>query len=133
MANGYARASGKAGVLITISGPGVAFAPAGLVEAKLDGVPLVHFTVAPATGPTGDPSFQAFDQAAFARPIVKAVLRANERGQIASIVHEAFVLASAAEPGPVFVEIAARALRERAADSSDGGCRTARGVAGRGG
>ncbi len=117
MANGYARASGKPGVLITISGPGVAFAPAGLAEAKLDGVPLVHFTVAPATGPTGDPSFQAFDQTAFARPIVKAVLRASERGQIASVAREAFVLATAPEPGPVFVEIAARALRERAADS----------------
>jgi acetolactate synthase I/II/III large subunit len=120
MANGYARASGKPGVLITISGPGVAFAPAGLAEAKLDGVPLVHFTVAPATGPTGDPSFQAFDQAAFARPIVKAVLRANERGQIASVVREAFALAGAPEPGPVFVEISARALRERSADSPDG-------------
>jgi acetolactate synthase-1/2/3 large subunit len=117
MANGYARASGKPGVLITISGPGVAFTPAGLVEAKLDGVPLVHFTVAPAIGPTGDPSFQAFDQAAFARPIVKAVLRANERGQIESVVREALALATAPEPGPVFVEITARALRERAADS----------------
>jgi acetolactate synthase-1/2/3 large subunit len=117
MANGYARASGKPGVLITISGPGVAFAPAGLVEAKLDGVPLVHFTVAPAIGPTGDPSFQAFDQTAFARPIVKAVLRANEREQIASVVREALALATAPEPGPIFVEIAARALRERAADS----------------
>ena len=117
MANGYARASGKPGVLITISGPGVAFAPAGLVEAKLDGVPLVHFTVAPATGPTGDPSFQAFDQTAFARPIVKAALRANERGQIASVAREAFALATAPEPGPVFVEIAGRALRERSADS----------------
>jgi acetolactate synthase-1/2/3 large subunit len=117
MANGYARASGKPGVLITISGPGVAFAPAGLAEAKLDGIPLVHFTVAPAIGPTGDPSFQAFDQMAFARPIVKAVLRADERGQIASVVHEALALASAPEPGPVFVEIAARALRARTADA----------------
>jgi acetolactate synthase-1/2/3 large subunit len=117
MANGYARASGKPGVLITISGPGVAFAPAGLAEAKLDGVPLVHFTVAPAIGPTGDPSFQAFDQMAFARPIVKAVLRAGEREQIASVVHEALALASAPEPGPVFVELAARALTARAADA----------------
>jgi len=117
MANGYARASGKPGVLITISGPGVAFAPAGLAEAKLDGVALVHFTVAPAIGPTGDLSFQAFDQAAFARPIVKAVLRVNERGQVASVVHEALTLAATPDPGPVFVEIAPRALRERAAES----------------
>jgi acetolactate synthase-1/2/3 large subunit len=118
MANGYARASGAPGVLITISGPGVAFAPAGLVEAKLDGVPLVHFTIAPATGPTGEPSFQAFDQAAFARPIVKAVLRADEREEIPRVVREALTMSMAPEPGPVFVEFSARALRERATDST---------------
>ena len=117
MANGYARASGKPGVLLTISGPGVAFAPAGLAEAKLDGVPLVHFTIAPAVGPTGEPAFQAFDQAAFARPIVKAVLRADERTQIARVVQEAFDIASARDPGPVFVEFTPRALRERGVDA----------------
>ena len=116
MANGYARASGKPGVLLTISGPGVAFAPAGLAEAKLDGVPLVHFTIAPASGPTGEPSFQAFDQAAFARPVVKATLRADDRAQVRGVVHEAFALATAREPGPVFVEFSSRALRERGTD-----------------
>ncbi len=118
MANGYARASGKPGVLLTISGPGVAFAPPGLAEAKLDAVPLVHFTIAPATGPTGAPSFQAFDQAAFARPIVKSTLRADERSQIGDVVREAFALAAARDPGPVFVEFASRALRERAVDEA---------------
>ncbi len=114
MANGYARASGKPGVLLTISGPGVAFAPAGLAEAKLDAVPIVHFTIAPVTGPTGEPGFQAFDQASLVGPIVKATLRADDRTQIAPVVREAFALATAAEPGPVFVEFAPRALRERA-------------------
>jgi acetolactate synthase-1/2/3 large subunit len=117
MANGYARASRKPGVLLTISGPGVAFAPAGLAEAKLDGVPLVHFTIAPATGPTGEPAFQAFDQAAFARPVVKAVLRADERAQIPGVVREAFTIATARDPGPVFVEFAPRALREQGTDA----------------
>lgn len=117
MANGYARASRKPGVLLTISGPGVAFAPAGLAEAKLDGVPLVHFTIAPAVGPTGEPAFQAFDQAAFARPIVKAVLRADERAQIPGVVREAFTIATARDPGPVFVEFTPRALREQGTDA----------------
>ena len=120
MANGYARAAGKPGVLLTISGPGVAFAPAGLAEAKLDAVPLVHFTVAPAMGPTGDPAFQAFDQAAFARPIVKAALRADHRARIAPVVREAFELAAARDPGPVFVEFAPRALRDRGIDYAAG-------------
>lgn len=116
MANGYARVSGKPGVLLTISGPGVAFAPAGLAEAKLDGVALVHFTIAPAVGPTGEPSFQSFDQAALARPVVKATLRATETARLGAVVHEALALATARERGPVFVELAPRALRGGAAD-----------------
>ena len=116
MANGYARASGKPGVLLTISGPGVAFAPAGLAEAKLDGVALVHFTITPALGPTGEPSFQSFDQAAFARPLVKATLRATETAQVGPVVREALALATARERGPVFVELAPEAIRGSAAD-----------------
>ena len=113
MANGYARASGKPGVILTISGPGVAFVPAGLAEARLDGVPLVHFSIAPATGPTAEPSFQAFDQAALLRPLVKGAFRANGRSDIPSVVREALALAAAPDPGPVFVEFAPPALREQ--------------------
>ena len=118
MANGYARASGKPGVLLTISGPGVAFAPPGLAEAKLDAVPLVHLTISPATGPTGAPSFQAFDQAAFARPIVKATLRVDHREQLGGAVREAFAFATARDAGPVFVEFSPHVLRERDTDLS---------------
>ena len=120
MANGYARASGKPGVLLTISGPGVAFAPAGLAEAKLDGVALVHFTVTPAVGPTGEPSFQSFDQSALAKPVVKATLRATDASQIGDTVRDALTLASARERGPVFVEIAPHALRARAEAAKNG-------------
>jgi acetolactate synthase I/II/III large subunit len=118
MAIGYARASGKPGVLLTISGPGVAFTAAGLTEAQLDGVPVVLFTIAPAVGPTGEPAFQAFDQAAFARPITKAALRADDRAQVAGVVRDALALAAAADPGPVFVEFSSRALHERGDDVS---------------
>ena len=121
MANGYARTSGKVGVLLTISGPGVAFAPAGLAEAKLDGVALVHFTITPAVGPTGEPSFQSFDQAALARPLVKDTLLATEAGQIGQVVREAIALATARERGPVFVELAAQAVRGNASDIATAG------------
>ena len=117
MANGYARISGKVGVLLTISGPGVAFAPAGLVEAKLDGVALVHFTITPAVGPTGEPSFQSFDQAASARPLVKQTLRATEVGEIGQVVRDAIAFAGARERGPVFVELAPQALRDTGNDA----------------
>ena len=114
MANGYARTSGKVGVLLTISGPGVAFAPAGLAEAKLDGIALVHFTITPALGPTGEPSFQSFDQAALARPLVKQTLRATETGEIGQVVRDAMALAGARERGPVFVRARpAGAARQR--------------------
>lgn len=116
MAYGYARASGKPGVLLTIPGPGFAFAPAGLAEAKLDGVPVVHFTVAPSRGPTGEPAFQALDQAAIARPLVKAVFRAETRMELPSVVREALRVAMQPEPGPVFVEMTEAALRESLED-----------------
>jgi acetolactate synthase I/II/III large subunit len=111
MAYGFARASGQVGVLLTIPGPGFAFAPAGLAEAHLDGIPIVHFTVTPSRGPTGQPGLQALDQAAIARPLVKAVFRAERRDELANIVHEAIRTARRPEAGPVFVEMSDVALR----------------------
>lgn len=111
MAYGHARASGEVGVLLTIPGPGFAFVTAGLAEASLDGVPVVHFTLTPARGPTGAPAFQALDQAAIARPLVKAVLRAETRDELPDVVRAALRLARAADPGPVFVEMTESALR----------------------
>jgi acetolactate synthase-1/2/3 large subunit len=111
MAYGFARASGQVGVLLTIPGPGFAFAPAGLAEAHLDGVPIVHFTVTPSRGPTGQPGLQALDQAAIARPLVKAVFRVERRDELADVVHEAIRAARRPDAGPVFVEMADEALR----------------------
>lgn len=120
MANGYARASGRVGVLLTIPGPGFAFALAGLAEARLDGVAVVHVTLTPARGPTGEPAFQALDQAAIARPLVKAVLRADSRAELPGVVRRALALAKAADAGPVFVEFTGEALRNEAAEGRGG-------------
>ena len=117
MANGYARASGKVGVLLTIPGPGFAYVTAGLAEARLDGVALVHFALTPARGPTGEPGFQALDQAAIARPLVKAVLRAESRAELPGVIRRALALAQEADPGPVFVELSDDALRDEATDA----------------
>jgi acetolactate synthase-1/2/3 large subunit len=111
MAYGFARASGQVGVLLTIPGPGFAFTPAGLAEAYLDGVPIVHFTLTPSRGPTGQPALQALDQAAIARPLVKAVFRIERRDDLVDIVREAIRTAMRADAGPVFVEMTDDALR----------------------
>jgi acetolactate synthase-1/2/3 large subunit len=111
MAYGFARASGQVGVLLTIPGPGFAFAPAGLAEAFLDGVPIVHFTLTPSRGPTGQPAFQALDQAAIARPITKAVFRIERRDDVTAIVRDAIRMAMRPDAGPVYVEMTDDALR----------------------
>jgi acetolactate synthase-1/2/3 large subunit len=111
MAYGFARASGQVGVLLTIPGPGFAYALAGLAEARLDGVPVVHFTLVPSRGPTGQPALQALDQAAIARPLVKAVFRAERRGDLPGVVRAAIRAAREPEAGPVLVEMTDQALR----------------------
>lgn len=105
MANGYARASGRVGVLVTIPGPGFTYALTGLAEALLDSTPIVHIAGAPAVRADGGFGLQALDQAEIARPLVKGVLTAGTTGEIGPALVEAFRLAAAGEPGPVLVQI----------------------------
>jgi acetolactate synthase-1/2/3 large subunit len=112
MANGYARASGRPGVLLTIPGPGFTYAVTGLAEAFLDSAPLLHIVGAPARRPGFRHALQAIDQAAVAGPIVKAVVRVERRAEIPRRTHEALGAALAEEPGPVMLELSAEALAE---------------------
>ncbi len=114
MANGYARATGAPGILFTIPGPGFAFALPGIAEAWLDSVPLIHFTGMPARAPGRAFQLQAIDQAAMARPVVKAVIEVQAGAQVDAAVREAHALSLAGEPGPVLVQLAPEALSERA-------------------
>lgn len=119
MAYGFARASGRVGVVLTIPGPGFAFTPAGLAEALLDGVPIVLFTLGPSRGPAGELGFQALDQVAIARPLVKAVFRVEKRADLPGIVREALHIARQPDAGPVFVEMTDDALRAMGESSTD--------------
>lgn len=114
MAMGYARASSpaRAGVVITIPGPGFTYALTPLAEAKLDGVPLVHVTLTPTRGPDGGPGFQAIDQAAIARSLVKEIVEVADARSVGSGVARAVALALAAPRGPVLLHLAERALGE---------------------
>jgi acetolactate synthase-1/2/3 large subunit len=109
MANGYARASGRLGVVVTIPGPGFAFALPGIAEARLDSVPLLHIVGTPAGGAMRFPH-QAIDQAAIAGPLVKAVVEVGTPDEIDGAVDRAAATALAGEPGPVLLHVAPAAL-----------------------
>ena len=112
MANGYARASGWPGILVTIPGPGFTYALTGLAEARLDSAPIIHIVGRPATAPGQRFQLQAIDQAAMAGPIAKAVLAADNADDIPAALIEAYRLAVSGEPGPVLLEVASEALTQ---------------------
>jgi acetolactate synthase-1/2/3 large subunit len=121
MANGYYRASGKPGVLLTIPGPGFAWALPGIAEAALDSAAIVHITSAPAAAPGRRFQLQAIDQAAMAAPAVRKTINIERAADAAAAIAEAWHACRAGEPGPVLVQVAQNAWEESAAvDSTDG-------------
>lgn len=105
MANGYARASGRPGILTTIPGPGFTYALTGLAEARLDSAPVVYVVGAPASKPGRRYQLQALDQRAMLSAVVKRVIAVSEASDIERSVREAYRLCREGEPGPVAVEI----------------------------
>jgi acetolactate synthase-1/2/3 large subunit len=105
MANGYARASGRVGVLITIPGPGFMFALPGLAEARLDSVPLLHLVGSPSTGGGRRFRHQEIDQAGIVGPLAKEVLEVTAPDELGAAVRRAHALAVSGEPGPVVVHL----------------------------
>lgn len=114
MAMGYARASAESrpGILITIPGPGFTYALTPLAEAMLDGVPLVLVTLSPTRGPDGGPGFQAVDQSAIARPLVKEIVDVPDAASVPAAFAHAAARATAQPQGPVLLHLAEGALGE---------------------
>jgi acetolactate synthase-1/2/3 large subunit len=112
MANGYARASGKPGVLLTIPGPGFSYALTGLAEAFLDSAAVLHIAGRQADGPGRRFQLQALDQAAMAAPVVKRVFEVERVADLCSVLEAAYALTLSGEPGPVLVQLPARLLSE---------------------
>ena len=109
MATGYAKASGRVGVLTTIPGPGFVYALAGVVEAQHDSIPLLWLTLRQADN-TRAFQLQRIDQAAMAKPVVKRCMHVERADELARALHEAYAEALAGEPGPVLLEIASAVL-----------------------
>jgi len=104
-ADGYARASGKVGVVIVTSGPGATNVVTGIANAYLDSVPLVVITGQVKTHLIGTDAFQEADITGITLPIVKHSYLVTDAEELPRIVHEAFYLAGTGRPGPVLIDL----------------------------
>ncbi len=104
-ADGYARTTGKVGVVIATSGPGATNLVTGIATAMLDSVPMVAITGNVPTALIGRDSFQEIDITGITLPITKHNYFVNNIEELADILHEAFTIAKSGRPGPVLVDI----------------------------
>lgn len=104
-AEGYARVSGKTGVVIATSGPGATNLVTGIADAMLDSLPLVVFTGQVASNVIGTDAFQEADIIGITQPITKHNYQVKNVEDFPRIIKEAFYIASTGRPGPVVVDI----------------------------
>ena len=104
-AEGFARSTGRVGVLLVTSGPGATNAVTGLTDALMDSVPIVCITGQVATHLIGNDAFQEADTVGITRPCTKHNYLVKDVTKLAHTIHEAFYIARAGRPGPVVVDI----------------------------
>ena len=104
-AEGYARSSGKPGVLLVTSGPGATNTITGLTDALLDSIPLVCLTGQVPTHLIGTDAFQECDTIGITRSCTKHNYLVKDVNELAQVLHEAFYVATHGRPGPVVVDI----------------------------
>jgi acetolactate synthase-1/2/3 large subunit len=104
-ADGYARATGKPGVVLVTSGPGVTNAVTGIATAYMDSIPLVVITGQVPTKAIGEDAFQECDTVGITRPTVKHNFLVKDVSQLAVTIKKAFHIATTGRPGPVLVDI----------------------------
>ena len=115
MAEGYARSTGKVGVVLVTSGPGATNAVTGLTDALMDSVPVVCLTGQVPTHLIGNDAFQEADTTGITRPCTKHNYLVKEMDELARIMHEAFIVARDGRPGPVVVDLPKDILMGRGA------------------
>ena len=104
-AEGYARSTGKVGVVLVTSGPGATNAVTGLTDALMDSIPIVCLTGQVPTHLIGNDAFQEADTTGITRPCTKHNYLVKEPGQLARVMHEAFYVAAHGRPGPVVIDL----------------------------
>ncbi|MGB9578186.1 MAG: acetolactate synthase 3 large subunit, partial [Halothiobacillaceae bacterium] len=105
MADGYARATGRPGVVLVTSGPGATNAVTGIATANMDSIPLVVFTGQVPTHLIGNDAFQEVDNVGITRPCVKHNFLVKDVRDLAATIRKAFYIATTGRPGPVLVDI----------------------------
>src|SRR3954468_3153611 len=104
-AEGYARSTGKVGVVLVTSGPGATNAVTGLVDALMDSIPVICLTGQVPTHLIGNDAFQEADTTGNTRPATKHNYLVKDITKLASTVHEAFYVARSGRPGPVVIDL----------------------------
>jgi acetolactate synthase-1/2/3 large subunit len=104
-ADGYARCTGRPGVVLVTSGPGATNTVTGIATAYMDSIPLVVFTGQVPTALIGNDAFQEADIVGITRPCTKHNFLVKDTADLAQIIREAFYIASTGRPGPVLIDL----------------------------
>ena len=104
-AEGYARSTGKVGVVLVTSGPGATNAVTGLTDALMDSIPLICLTGQVPTHLIGNDAFQEADTTGITRPCTKHNYLVRDVEDLPRIMHEAFYVAQNGRPGPVVIDL----------------------------
>tara|TARA_B100000029_G_scaffold480261_1_gene528120 strand:+ start:2693 stop:4459 length:1767 start_codon:yes stop_codon:yes gene_type:complete len=104
-AEGYARSSGKVGVVLVTSGPGATNVVTGLTDAMMDSVPIVCITGQVPQHLIGSDAFQECDTTGITRPCTKHNYLVKDVNNLSKVIHEAFVISNNGRPGPVLIDI----------------------------
>ena len=105
MADGYARATGKAGVVLVTSGPGATNAITGIATAHMDSIPMIVLSGQVPSNLIGSDAFQETDMVGVSRPVVKHSFIVKHCSEIPLIIRKAFHIATTGRPGPVVIDI----------------------------
>ncbi len=104
-AEGYARSTGKPGVVLVTSGPGATNAVTGMTDALMDSIPIVVLTGQVPTFMVGNDAFQEADTVGITRPCTKHNWLVKETDILSDVIHQAFHVATSGRPGPVLIDI----------------------------
>ena len=110
MAEGYAKATGKPGVVLVTSGPGATNTVTGITDAYMDSIPIVVFTGQVPSHLIGNDAFQEADTIGITRSITKWSCLVTEVSEIAPVIRKAFHIATTGRPGPVVVDLCKDAM-----------------------
>ena len=105
MADGYARTTGKPGVVLVTSGPGATNTVTGILTSRMDSVPMIVLTGQTTTPNLGKDAFQEADVFGITAPIVKHSYLVKDPNEIATVVEESFEICNNGRPGPVVIDL----------------------------